>query len=259
MGVIAFGSVRSCGVTTTVAALGCVWPNERRRLLVELDPAGGTLAALFGLRPEPGLVSWATAARRHHQPEVVWSHCQTAPGGAPVLAGPSSSEQAQRALGLLDGALRHLGRVDGDVLVDCGRLDRGSLARETFDRADLRVLLVRPQLPDLHHLAAWLEGDGDDVPQVAIVSVGLGLYPPEEIGDALGIDVLGALPHDPARALLLLEAVSAREQARGPLVRHARSLAEVLAARLTPVADGSSTLAEIEADVREPEPRVMES
>ena len=40
MAVVALGSVRSCGVTTLSAALGAAWPDDRRRLVVELDPAG---------------------------------------------------------------------------------------------------------------------------------------------------------------------------------------------------------------------------
>ena len=45
MAVVALGSVRSCGVTTLALALAATWPKERRVLLVEADPAGGTLAA----------------------------------------------------------------------------------------------------------------------------------------------------------------------------------------------------------------------
>jgi hypothetical protein len=45
MAVVAFGSVRSCGVTTLALSLTATWPPGHRVLLVEADPAGGTLAA----------------------------------------------------------------------------------------------------------------------------------------------------------------------------------------------------------------------
>ncbi len=89
MGTVAVGSIRSCGVTSMVAALAAVWPEDRRRFVVELDHAGGTLAALFGLKSEPGLVSLATAARRRSDPALIWEHCQELADGTAVLVGPT--------------------------------------------------------------------------------------------------------------------------------------------------------------------------
>ncbi|MDA8062446.1 MAG: hypothetical protein M0T80_08475, partial [Actinomycetota bacterium] len=82
----AFGSVRSSGVTTLVLALGATWPADRKALVVEADPAGGTLAALAGWPAEPGLVSLAAAARRGAEPSLVFEHCQHLPDGASLLA-----------------------------------------------------------------------------------------------------------------------------------------------------------------------------
>ena len=87
---VAFGSVRSCGVTTLALSLAATWPAERRVLLVEADPAGGTLAAGSGWAAEPNLVSLAAAARRGGDPSLVWDHCQQLPGEVAVLAGPSA-------------------------------------------------------------------------------------------------------------------------------------------------------------------------
>ena len=138
------------------------WPPpgrpERRVLLVEADPAGGTLAAASGWPAEPSLVSLAAAARRGGDPALVWEHCHQLPGGAAVLAGPASADQARSALGMLDRLLGRLGELDADVLVDCGRLDPGSPASALWERADRVVLAVRPRLADLHALATWLEG-----------------------------------------------------------------------------------------------------
>lgn len=74
MAVVALGAVRSCGVTTLALALAATWPKDRRVLLVELDPAGGTLAAASGWPPEPSLVSLAAAARHTLDPDLVWEH-----------------------------------------------------------------------------------------------------------------------------------------------------------------------------------------
>jgi hypothetical protein len=240
MAVVGFGSVRSCGVTTTVAALAAVWPAERRPVVVEFDPAGGTLAASCGLRVTPGLVSFATASRRRMDPGGLWAHGQSLPCGGVVVVGPPSAAQAQRALKLLTDSAGQLGDVDGDVLADCGRLDPTSPARVMFDGADVEVLLVRPQLPDLHHLAAWLEDSGSaSREQLRLVLVGAGPYPAEEVSAAMGVEIAGQLPHDPGGVVHLAEQSTARASGRSPLLRAARSLATTLVAHVAPPPESS--------------------
>jgi hypothetical protein len=240
MAVFGFGSVRSCGVTATVAALAAVWPEERRPVVVERDPAGGTLAASCGLRVTPGLVSFATASRRRMDPATLWAHSRALPGGGSVVVGPPSAGQAQRALKLLTDSDAGFGDVAGDVLADCGRLDPTSPARPLFDTADVRVLVARPQLPDLHHLGAWLEDNSSRDVQPMVVLVGAGAYPPEEVSSALGVEVAAQLPHDPAGVARLAEAPNARTSGRSALLRAARSLAATLVAHVTPQSESRS-------------------
>ncbi len=233
MTVVALGSVRSCGVTTMALALAATWPKERRILLVEADPAGGTLAAASGWPPEPSLVSLAAAARRTLDPDLVWEHCQELAGGAAVLAGPASADQARSALGMLPGLSSHLGMLDADVLVDCGRFGPGAPGAEVFEGADAVVLVSRPRLADLHALATWQEANPVDSERVALVLVGDGPYPDTEIAAALGVEVLARLPWDPeAAGALVSVSASAREVRLSPLVRAARSLADRLAKEL---------------------------
>ena len=245
MAVVAFGSVRSCGVTTLAVALAATWPSGsdpdgRRVLLVEADPAGGTLAASSGWPPEPSLVSLAAAARRGGDPALVWEHCQQLPGGAEVLAAPAPGEQARGALGMLAPLLVRLGELESDVLVDCGRLDPGSPALSLWEAADTAVLVARPRLSDLQALASWLEGR-PGARAVGVVTVGDGPYPDGEIAEALGREVLGRIPWDPdAAEALTTVAASARQLRMAPLVRSVRTLADRLVDRVgrVPVAGG---------------------
>jgi len=244
VGVVALGSVRSCGVTTLALALAATWPKERRVLLVELDPAGGTVAAASGWPPEPSLVSLAAAARRALDPDLVWEHCQELPGGVAVLAGPASADQARSARGMLAGLAGTLGMLDADVLVDCGRLDPRVPGAGVFEGADRVVLAARPRLADLHALATWSEANPFDSGRVALVLVGDGPYPDAEIAEALGVEVLARLPWDPEAAGTLVSVpASAREVRLSPLVRAARSLAARLAKELAgaPPALGSAS------------------
>ena len=229
---VAVGSVRSCGATTLALGLAATWPDARRVLLVEADPAGGTLGAASGWPGEPSLVSLAAAARRGADPELVFDHCQALPGGTPVLAAPAAPEQSRAALGMAQRLLARLGELDADVIVDCGRLDPGSPALPVVAGAARLLVAVRPRLADLHATATWLAGRPfADVP-VALVTVGDGPYPDAEITEALGVEVAARLPWDPdAAEALVAVAASARRLRVAPLVRTARTLAEHLAGR----------------------------
>ena len=248
---VALGSVRSCAVTTLALCLASTWPSRsdssgRRVLLVEADPAGGTLAAVSGWAAEPSLVSLAAAARRGGEAALVWEHCQGLPGGEAALAAPGGAEQAAGALGMLAGLLGCLGGLDADVVVDCGRLDPASPALSLWERADRAVLAVRPRLADLAALATWLEGRPPGGDRLGLVVVGDGPYPDAEITDALGVEVLARLPWDPAAAAALATVpASARQLRLAPLVRAGRSLADRLAADLARLAaaDGTSMTA----------------
>lgn len=243
MSLVAFGSVRSCGATTLALGVAATWPAERRTLLVEVDPAGGTLAAAAGWPAEPSLVSLAAAARRGGEPTLVWEHCHRLAGGASVLAAPASSEQTRSALGMAGPLLARLGELDADVLVDCGRLDPGSAALGLWERAERAVLVSRPQITDLQALAWWL--DGRRLSRgVGVVLVGDGPYPDQEVTDALGVEVLARVPWDPdAAGTLAVVSASDRRLRLAPLVRSARTLADQLTradATLPPVVEDAS-------------------
>lgn len=242
MAVVALGSIRSSGTTTLAVGLAATWPKDRRALLVEADPAGGTLAGACGWPPSPSLVSLAAAARRHADPEAIWAHCHELPGGAPVLAAPAGADQARSAAGILGALLGRLDELDADVLVDLGRLDPAVPMPEMVERAAPVVLTTRPALADLHSLATYLEARvGADLSlreRLGLVLVGDGPYPDTEIAGAFGVEVLGHLPWDPETAgLITVLPASDRRLRLSPLVRAARSLAEALAGDLAPVAE----------------------
>jgi MinD-like ATPase involved in chromosome partitioning or flagellar assembly len=234
MTVIAFGAVRSCGLTTLALALAATWPDAHRVLLAECDPVGGTLAAASGWAPEPGSVSLAAAARRDTNPELIWEHCHELVDGASVLAAPSSADQARSALGMLAGLLERLGELSADVLLDCGRLAGISLS-PVMVGADRVILAARPALADLHALATWCEAHRIEPSRLGMVLVGEGTYSNAEVAEALSIEVLARIPWDPqAAASLVSVSATARELSRSPLVRSARSLAEHLSSQPPP-------------------------
>ena len=245
MGVVVLGSVRSCGTTTVAVALAATWPPGRRVVVVELDPAGGSLAAASGWAAEPSLVTLAAAARRSSDPEAIWAHCHQLPGGAAVLAAPASASQVRSAAGMVGGLLARLGELDADVLVDAGRIDPATALPGVVGGAGRVVVTARPRLADLQSLATFVETRaGLDSPlraSLALVLVGDGGYPDAEITEALGVGVLGRVPWDPQVAELLTALPASDRRLRlSPLVRAARNLAEDFAAEtaLATVPDG---------------------
>ena len=226
----------SPGVTTLALGLGHAWPGQRQVVVAELDPAGGDVAAWFGLSAEPGVATLAAAARRGVSADTLLDHCQRLPGDLPVLTGPPGAEQARRAAGMVSSAL--LGAADRldavDLLVDCGRLDAQSPALALARRAALLVLVARPDVASLSHAAALAAEFGDSPEHaVGLVLVGTGSYSAAEVADALGLEVVAVLPHDLDGAVCLSgEGVGGRAARRLPLLRATVDFAQALAARL---------------------------
>jgi hypothetical protein len=243
VGVIAFASAKSSpGVTTTIAALAATWPVERELHIAELDAAGGDLVVRFELAPEPGLVTLAATGRRDLSPETYLAHTQPLPSptgsdrpARRVLVGPVAPDQASAALGALRGALpKVLAAVEADVLVDCGRLDTWSPAFEFAMQADLLVVVTRPILSEIHHLAARLTSV--KARAVSLLTVGDQPYGVGDVAPVVGATPLGTIPSDvrAAAALTLGHPHALRVLRRSRLLRDARSVAEGLAVWLGP-------------------------
>jgi hypothetical protein len=249
MAYVAFASAKaSPGVTTTITALAATWPRVRDLLVAELDPAGGDLGVRFDLATEPGLVTLAAAGRRQLDRPTLAGHTQPLPfaglgtdGDAEgaerrVLVGPVAADQAGAALAALRGGLPGvLSSLGADVLVDCGRLDPGSAVHDVVTEADLLVVIARPIVTEVHHLAARLAGLRPKA--LSLLLIGDRPYSVAEVADAVGANPLGVLPVDDraAAALTVGRSDGTRVLRRSRLLRDARAVAEGLAGWLPPV------------------------
>jgi MinD-like ATPase involved in chromosome partitioning or flagellar assembly len=243
VGVIAFASAKSSpGVTTTVTALAASWPADRDLHVVEVDPAGGDLVVRFEMPPEPGLVTLAATGRRDLSRDTYLAHTQALPSdvGADgpirrILLAPVAADQASAALGALRGGLpKVLASLDADVLVDCGRLDPFSPAFEFAAQADLLVVVTRPILSEIHHLASRLPTI--NARATSLLVVGDKPYGVSDVAAVVGATPLGTIPVDDraAQTLTLGHPHGLRVLRRSRLLRDARSVAEGLAHWLGP-------------------------
>lgn len=218
----------SPGVTTTVVALAARWPGTVP-ILIEADPAGGDLGVRFGLPSQPGLGSLAAAARRTRDPDRLAEHCQELPGGPPVVVAPVGAAQARETLGVL--ATRGTGLLqavaadpDSVVLIDAGRVEPGSPAVALLRGADAVLVLTRPRVEDLSHVAGALGVVETWTRRPGLVLVGPG-YPRGEVEDELGVPVLATVPDDPQGADVLCGRAGRRDVHRSALGHAAARLA----------------------------------
>ncbi len=245
MPLIVLASVKSSpGVTTTALALAAAWPAPQR-LLLEADPAGGDLGPWLGLPPSPGLVGLAAAARHGHDGGTIWDHAQQAAGGVHVVVAPVGAEQASACLGTLTGTgmTSQLAREPGVVVADCGRLDPGSPALGIAAQADLTLLVVRPQVSELSHVAPRIAGLlGAGLRLGLLLAPAAGRVPAEpaysaqEITATLDLPVHASLPADPRAAAQLIGSRGSpgRTARPRPLLRAAAALAALLAGQQEP-------------------------
>jgi hypothetical protein len=230
MGLICFGSVRSSpGVTATVLAVGASWPTTPAPVVVEADPDGGVLAARYSLGrsgESPGLTSLATAARRDLGAGELWRHTQELPGGMGVVVGPDGADSVIAALRSAGQEVGTWLAAQPDVvaLADCGRLRPGSPALELVRCASRLVVVVRPRVEELQALVQRVAVLAQLAP-LSLVLVGERPYGAAEVGEHLGVEVLGVVADDLRGAQALEGGASMRVLRRSPLARSALALA----------------------------------
>ncbi|MFI5489388.1 ParA family protein [Micromonospora echinaurantiaca] len=239
MAIIALVSAKgSPGVTTT--ALACALSWHRRLVLVEADPAGGSILAgyLGGALDGPrGIGELAVGELRDGNLETAfWS--QLVDLDAPkrerlLLPGVVDPAQAgsvtplwQRFADFFAGLER--GEPGYDVLVDCGRLQVAGPPWPILRAASVVLLVSRAQLPDLSGTRAMVRAIERDftehrvspgTPRLLLVGDGHGRG---EISKALRLPVIGRLPHDPRTAEVL--GLGGTVRAGRPLMRAAGAL-----------------------------------
>lgn len=246
MSVVALASVKGApGATMAAQALALCW--RAPVALVDADPAGGdVLWRSRGLRGEPldpdrGLLSLSAAARRDAGETSLAEHLQPTSEGTDVLVGLSSQEQLTGVAGLWSQLPALMSSHPTDVIVDCGRLTAGSPVLPVALRADVLVVVVRPDIEGVAHLRSRLSqlqamqrGRADELVRVHVVvatsyrdtSSAVHL---QQLLDAenLTASVAGVLAHDP-KAAAVLSSTRIGNPARSLLVRSAAEIAKKL-------------------------------
>jgi hypothetical protein len=221
------------GVTTSALALALSWP--RPVVLAELDPAGGDVLAGYG-RGEMsagGLADLELAARRggparHLDSQLLQLDSEGRARLLPGLADPASARHvdwdclAAALAAVEDGAI--------DVVADCGRLRAEHFPAAVVHRAAAVVLATGSSLRAVRaatQAIAELREREACLGMLGTLVIGPGEpYGEREIGEALGVPVVGSLPRDEKAAAVLSDgAPSGRLFAQSALLRAARTVA----------------------------------
>ena len=224
----------SPGVTTAAVAFAAALASEAHPIVVEADPAGGDIAARCGLALEPGLVTLAAAGRHPASPLELFGHAQPLPAGGSVVVGPPSPDTAipaiaavARRLGLAAEATAH------PVIVDCGRWSAGSPVAPVMESASAVLVVVEPTISGVAHTGGRLDSIRFSCrAPVTLLVAGDRPYPPDEVGEALGLPVAGVLAQDGRGTAGIYGGGAPAGARRSYLVRSARSALERVAALL---------------------------
>ena len=230
--VVTCSAKHSPGATTLALALSCALattPESEPPLLVELDAAGGDLAARLGLPTDPGLASWAAASRHDGTEATIWHHANALPAGGAVVLAPTDPVQCQSSSRTIGPRLAAMLEQSGtDAVIDVGRV-AASTALPGIGPRDWVLLACRPNLAGIEHtrrLVLSLQADAQS--NVAVVTVGDRPYGPLDAGAAMGGIPAFSVPVDAAGAASLLTGPDRRAR-RSPLVRAARSILDQVA------------------------------
>lgn len=235
--------------TTTCVALAACWPADHDVLVLEADPAGGSLAAWLDTPSSPSLTTvvantGAGTGAAGTTVATVSSMAQRSASGVRFLAAPLRGMPARRAIDeATTTVIPSLAETDAVVvLADLGRRHPGEIPR-AFESATLTVVVHRQRPAPPAAEAARLERLVEFVEQLGrpIILAVLGNEPfdPAEIVHHVDTSAPGAIidwirfADDPLAATVLSgrTGVSAKRLRRLPLMRSAAVAAQVLQER----------------------------
>lgn len=232
MSLICLASVKGApGVTLTAIGLAAAWPQHdgERKVLLEADGSGGSLAVRYQLGRQPGLITLAAAAGHGLGRNDLWSHAQELPGGLPVVVAPERGDRTTAILASsgiqLGGWLASLGDVN--VIADCGRIGVGANSG-LVGQADRLFVVARPTAEQIQPAAVIAQAAVHAGIDTSWVLIGDTPHSAAEVQNATGIAVAWVLPDDPSGAAAIT-AGQATGRRRGRLARSFGAWAQELA------------------------------
>ena len=190
----------SPGASTTAMHLAANWATAGREvLLIEADPAGGSLSHNLGIQFTPGSASFVASGlpilSNHlidHAQDVLFENLHV----MPAPASPTGARGIFNTFADFSEDLRTISENEMAVIIDGGRMTADTAASALTTGATGVVVVCRnnSQLPSLEHLREALAASpGGDGPQAFAVTVGKSPMDPEEWQDKYGLTFSGSI------------------------------------------------------------------
>jgi MinD-like ATPase involved in chromosome partitioning or flagellar assembly len=217
----------SPGATTTAAALAAVAAARGlKTVLIELDPAGGTLALDAQVPLDPGLMTLAAAGRRGVTAQLLLAHAQRLPSGVHLLVAPTSPERASSIVRTLAGSIASTtSQLDVLTIIDGGRWGPGADLDPLVAAADEVLVVLRPTVAGVEHVRTRLAAISAPARALRLVAIGESPYPATEVAAALDRQAINVLADDERSATIVRSGAPVdRWLRRSPLIRSAGAL-----------------------------------
>ena len=190
----------SPGASTTAMHLAANWASEGREiLLIEADPAGGSLSHNLGIQFTPGSASFVASGlpvqSNHlidHAQDVLFENLHV----MPAPASPTGARGIFNTFADFSEELRTISENEMAVIIDGGRITTDTAASGLTTGAAGIVVVCRnnSQLSSLEHLKDMLAaGLGEGGPQGCAVTVGKSPLSPEEWQESCGLTFFGSI------------------------------------------------------------------
>ena len=240
--ITAVTSWRGIGATTTALLLAVELAEQHDAWLIEADPAGGVLAGRVDLAPH----ELAGLERISFGPdggtaEDLFDAVAHAHGPLRLVAAPVDAFRAHACHSPRVPWPELLRDLEGDVVVDIGRIRAGGTAAGLLARVDTIVLATTPEVSTAVASTEWLRSRGrvapgergiGDVPvRVAVVDAPGGVaFPERALRADLAVEWGAWLSWEPDTVDLIHAGVGAQDRRlrRSALLNDVRALAEAL-------------------------------
>ena len=197
----------SPGASTTAMHLAASWAASGREvLLIELDPAGGSLSHNLGIQFTPGSASFVASGLPvrasnlvDHAQDVLFENLHV----MPTPASPSGARGIFNTFSGFAEDLRAISENEMAVIIDGGRVtaDTAASALTTGAAGVVVVCGSNSQMPSLEHLKGVLHPeDSGGGPVGCSVSVGKSPMEPEEWLETCGLTFCGSIERVPDMA-----------------------------------------------------------
>ena len=190
----------SPGASTTAMHLAAQWALQGREiLLIEADPAGGSLSHNLGIQFTPGSASFVASGlpvqSNHlidHAQDVLFENLHV----MPAPASPTGARGIFNTFADFSEELRTISENEMAVIIDGGRITTDTAASGLTTGAAGVVVVCRnnSQLSSLEHLKDMLAaGLGEGGPQGYAVTIGKSPLSPEEWQESCGLTFCGSI------------------------------------------------------------------